>query len=90
MSVDIFGASRGGKASASRGKRGPPGKPGSIRDLCKWLPKTTLATLRKHEENGCFILQSDDDIKMSGKTIEIWIAYTSAKLFKSREIFYFR
>ena len=52
MAVDIFGASR--LKEGIRGKRGPPGPAGSIKDLCLWMSKGTLANLQKYEEVVCF------------------------------------
>ena len=59
--VDVFGG-----VGAIRGRNGPPGPrglrglPGSIRDLCIWLPGTVLANLQKYDERGSYFVQDPD------------------------------
>ena len=88
MSVDFFG--RGGGASGPRGHNGPPGppgprgqtgKPGSINDLCTWMPNTILNTLREEEEQCCFLLTNpEEDIRRNekGEIVE-WKSRTKDK-----------
>ena len=75
MSVDFFG--RGGSASGPRGHNGPPGppgprgligNPGSIKDLCLWMPNMVLNTLREEDEQCCFLITDvRNDIKRDAK-----------------------
>ena len=67
-SLDIFGGSSKGRIS--NGKRGPPGRPGGIRDLCKWLPKSTLSIMQRHEMSACYLLQDSTDITKEGKAVK--------------------
>ena len=49
--VDVFGGSGSFQASRGpRGPRGPRGIPGTIGDLCEWLPQTILKNLQENEE----------------------------------------
>ena len=68
--VDIFGASR--SKGAIRGRRGPPGKDGSIKDLCQWMPAGTLQNLWKYEEMGSFHLGKSTDVDVHNHTITSW------------------
>ena len=68
--VDIFGASR--SKGAIRGRRGPPGKDGSIKDLCQWMPAGTLQNLWKYEETGSFHLGKSTDVDVHNHTITSW------------------
>ena len=77
-SLDIFGSSRG-RISNTRGKRGPPGRPGGIRDLCKWLPRSTLSIMQKHEMAACYLLQDPTDITKEGKSVKIWNSRSETK-----------
>ena len=70
--VDVFGGSGG--FQAPRGPRGPRGIPGTIEDLCEWLPQTTLKNLQENEEVCClFIEDPTKDIKRKGSGIQQWI-----------------
>ena len=70
--VDIFGRS---VTQSLRGKQGPAGPPGGIKDLCAWFPKSTLKDFQKYEEIGCFLLNNiSTDIEKEGKNIKTWIS----------------
>ena len=79
--VDVFG----GSVYGLRGKRGPPGPkgcPGSIDDMCKWLPKTMLKSYQENEESGCyFITDLKKDIlkNRNGEIIE-WVSRSDTKI----------
>ena len=69
--ADIFGANR--TKGAVRGKRGPSGKPGSVKDLCKWLRNLAKNILQKYEEGCCLLLDDlSHDIIRKGKEIAAW------------------
>ena len=74
--VDVFGGS--GSLKNRRGPRGPVGPrglPGSIRDFCQWLPRTTIANLQKYDEDGSFfIVDPSKDLERSGKEVKKWIS----------------
>ena len=59
--VDVFG-----RFETLRGTPGPlgpvglPGSNGTIKDVCKWLPKTTLNKLQLLDEKGCFVLHDQN------------------------------
>ena len=76
--VDIFGRSI---AQSLRGKQGPRGIPGGIKDFCTWFPKSTLCQFRNHEEKGCFLLEdlSHDIHRVSSEIIE-WISRSTPQL----------
>ena len=76
-SIDIFG--RSGRSSNTPGKRGPPGRSGGIRDLCRWLPKSTLTIMQKHEMMACYILKDSSDIIREGKVVKTWISRSESK-----------
>ena len=70
--MNVFGQGRS-KNNGPRGRRGFPGREGSINDFCTWLPNTVLHQLQTHEE-ACYILDvknPEKDIKREkGKIIE--------------------
>ena len=54
-----------------KGVKGEKGAPGSIDDMCKWLPKTMLKSYQENEEDGSFfITDRKKDVKIS-KTGEV-------------------
>ena len=67
--VDIFGRS---VTETLRGKQGPRGIRGGIKDICTWFPAGALSQFRKHEETACFLLEnlSTDIIKEGSKIKE--------------------
>ena len=73
--VDVFG----GSIHGLRGKRGLAGPPGSIDDMCKWLPKTMLKSYQENEEDGSFfITDTKKDTKIS-KTGEVITWFSRSK-----------
>ena len=80
--VDIFGGSRMFQGQCgSRGPRGITGQPGSIRDMCTWMPSTILKNIQQNEETCCFFIAADPskDIKRTGTDIQKWISRSSKK-----------
>ena len=49
-------------SKGDRGSPGPKGSPGTITDLCTWMPHTVLKNLQENEEDGCFSLQTSQRI----------------------------
>ena len=77
--VDVFGGSR--RFQAPRGPRGPRGIPGTIEDMCTWMPQTILKNLQQNEERCCFfIVDPTKDIKRKGSDITEWISRSYNKL----------
>ena len=74
--VDVFGGSGSLKnRRGPRGPMGPRGLPGSIRDLCNWLPNSVISNLQKNDESGSFFIQNvSQDLEMSGKEVKKWIS----------------
>ena len=68
--MDRFGAI--GAKGAIRGRRGPPGRDGSIKDLCQWMPAGTLWNLWKYEETGAFHLGKTTDVQVQNHTVTSW------------------
>ena len=66
--VDVFGGSgsfNGGRGP--RGPMGPQGLPGSIEDLCTWMPKSVIKNLQMNDELGSFFIEDPTkDLKKSG------------------------
>ena len=76
--VDVFGGSR--RFQAPRGPRGPRGIPGTIKDMCAWMPKTILKNLQQNEEVCCFfVADPTKDIKRKGGSITEWITRSDNK-----------
>ena len=76
--VDIFGRSI---YQSPRGKQGPQGPPGGIKDLCAWFPKSTILQFRKHEETACFLLDDiQNDIIKEGSKITVWKSQSKSSL----------
>ena len=67
-----------------KGDRGPPGakgSPGTITDLCTWMPHTVLKNLQENEEVGCFFIADlKKDIKRVGSDITQWISRSQKHL----------
>ena len=74
--VDVFGGAGSVKnRRGPRGPRGPRGLPGSINDICQWLPKTVLSNLQKYDENGSFFINDPTkDLARSGQEVKKWIS----------------
>ena len=70
--VDRFGRRLNYGTRGLRGIRGPPGIAGGIKDLMY----TILYHLRKYDEIGCFIIESEKDVKRSGQKITTWVTKT--------------
>ena len=76
--VDVFGGSR--RFQAPRGPRGPRGIPGTISDLCIWMPQTILKNLQENDEVCCFFIADlHKDIKRKGSDITEWISRSHNK-----------
>ena len=80
--VDVFGS-----AGTFKGQKGPPGPmgprgfPGSIKDLCEWLPQSVLESLRKNDEIGSFfITDPSKDLEQSGKVVKQWVSRSNKGL----------
>ena len=73
--VDVFGGSGSLKnRRGPRGPMGPRGLPGSINDLCQWLPSTILKNLQENEENGCFLIgDPSKDLAINKNEGKTWI-----------------
>ena len=72
--VDVFGRAGG---NTSRGKRGHPGRPGGIKDLCLWAPHSLINHFRQFDESGCFLLEKSTDVEWKNKKISVWKSRTT-------------
>ena len=76
--VDIFGRSI---SETQRGKQGPRGIRGGIKDICTWFPASTLSQFQKHDEKACFLLKDlSTDIVKDGSKIKEWKSRSKANL----------
>ena len=67
--------------AGDRGSPGPKGSPGTITDLCTWMPHTVLKNLQENEELCCFfIADPNKDIKREESVIKQWITRSQNKL----------
>ena len=74
--MNVFGGTQERTAAVRRGKRGPAGEPGSIKDLCQWLPRVVTKNLREISQVGSFIIKdlSRDIEKKNVKDVNTWIS----------------
>ena len=55
--MNVFGGTQERTVAVRRGKRGPAGEPGSIKDLCQWLPRVMTKNLREISQDGTYIIE---------------------------------
>jgi hypothetical protein len=55
--MNVFGGTQERTVAVRRGKRGPAGEPGSIKDLCQWLPRVVTKNLREISQDGTYIIE---------------------------------
>ena len=67
-------------SKGDRGSPGPKGSPGTITDLCTWMPHAVLKNLQENEEDGCFFIADlSKDIKRELKEVTSSNGYLEVK-----------
>lgn len=74
--VDVFGSTASFTGQRGpRGAVGPRGLPGSMDDVCEWMPQSVVKNLQKYDELGCYFIDSvSADLKKAGSNVTEWIS----------------